>query len=158
MRDKTACFTGHRMIPAKQLSSITCALENTVTELIASGIQYFGCGGAIGFDMLAGFSILKLKEKYPHIRLIMVLPCRDQDKLWQQGDKDKYKELLSKADKVKFLQDEYDDDCMLRRNRHLVDNSNVCIAYMTRERGGTGYTVRYATKNSVRVINIAEKI
>lgn len=45
---------------------------------------------------------------------------------------------------------------MFKRNRHLVDNSSICIAYLTEETGGTAYTVKYANQKGVRVINIAE--
>lgn len=46
---------------------------------------------------------------------------------------------------------------MHRRNRHLVDNSGVCVCYLTRNSGGTAYTVNYAKKQGVNVFNIAEK-
>lgn len=48
--------------------------------------------------------------------------------------------------------------CMHRRNRHLVDNSGVCVCYLTRNSGGTAYTVNYAKKQGVNVFNIAENI
>lgn len=46
---------------------------------------------------------------------------------------------------------------MHKRNRHLVDHSGVCVAYLTESRGGTAYTVDYARKNGVPVINLGEK-
>lgn len=44
---------------------------------------------------------------------------------------------------------------MFKRNRHLVNGSSVCIAYLTQEKGGTAYTVNYARQNNVQVINLA---
>ena len=44
-----------------------------------------------------------------------------------------------------------------KRNRHLVDGSSVCIAYLTQEKGGTAYTVNYAKQKEVQVINLAER-
>lgn len=46
---------------------------------------------------------------------------------------------------------------MFRRNRYLVDNSSICIAYLTKNKGGTAYTVDYAKKLGVTVINIADQ-
>lgn len=46
---------------------------------------------------------------------------------------------------------------MFKRNRHLVDNSSVCICYQTKETGGTAYTVEYARKHGLRIINLAEE-
>ena len=59
--------------------------------------------------------------------------------------------------KVRYTSVEYTRGCMHKRNRHLVDHSGVCVAYLTESRGGTAYTVDYARKNGVPVINLGEK-
>jgi hypothetical protein len=33
---------------------------------------------------------------------------------------------------------------MMVRNRFMVDNSNLCIAYLRKNIGGTAYTVHYS--------------
>ena len=45
---------------------------------------------------------------------------------------------------------------MHKRNRHLVDNSSLCIAYLTKESGGTAYTVNYARQSGLTIINIGK--
>ena len=45
---------------------------------------------------------------------------------------------------------------MHKRNRHLVDNSSACIAYLTESKGGTAYTVDYADKHDLTIFNIAD--
>ena len=45
-----------------------------------------------------------------------------------------------------------------QKNRHLVDNSSVCVAYLTQSGGGTAYTVEYANKHGLKIINIAKNI
>jgi len=154
--NRTACFTGHRLLKKTEIPQIKKSLESVIEQLLAQGVIYYGCGGAIGFDMLAGFTVLEMKKRYPQIRLIMVLPCKDQDIKWRQEDKDNYKKLLKAANKYVFLQDKYTDGCMQKRNRHLVDNSGVCIAYLTENRGGTFYTVNYAVELNRKIINIAD--
>ena len=47
---------------------------------------------------------------------------------------------------------------MHKRNRHLVDNSSICICYLTENSGGTFYTVNYAKKQGLTVINLAEQL
>ncbi|MFA6729992.1 MAG: SLOG family protein [Candidatus Izemoplasmatales bacterium] len=158
MMTHTACFTGHRILRRELIPKIEAALESVMETLIARGIIYYGCGGAIGFDAIAGTAVLKMKERYPQIRLIMVLPCENQDIKWNPADRENYRRLLDAADKRVYLQKDYDDQCMLRRNRHLVDNSVVCIAYLTNDRGGTAYTVRYAAKQGKETINLAESL
>lgn len=110
MLEKTACFTGHRFLPQEQVPIITRQLKAIIGELYQKGVVFYGSGGAIGFDMLAGFSVLEMKKKHPQIKLIMVLPCRNQDIKWRQPDKDRYRELLARADKTVFLQEKYDDE------------------------------------------------
>lgn len=156
MRDKTVCFTGHRDIPLLKKASVSKHLRTVVIELIKEGYVYYGAGGALGFDTIAAKTILDLKREYPNIKLILVLPCHSQADRWSERDKIIYEEIKAKADKVVFVSQEYTRDCMFRRNRHLVDNSSVCVCYLTEEKGGTAYTVSYAKKNNLKVINVAK--
>lgn len=154
MRNETCCFTGHRNIPENEYGVILAGLEKAVVDLILKGVRFFGTGGALGFDTMAAQTVLKLKNQYPHIYLILVLPCRTQTKGWKEADRRIYEHILSKADKVVYIADEYERGCMQRRNRHLVDNSAYCICYQTKETGGTAYTVRYAQQKGLRLIRL----
>lgn len=154
-RSTTCCFTGHRKIPPEEKSEISRRLKNTLLRLIEEGYMYFGAGGALGFDTLAAQCVLSLRKRYPHIKLILVLPCTAQTKGWSKDDIAVYEEIKSQADKVVYTSHDYFQGCMFRRNRHLVNGSSVCIAYLTQEKGGTAYTVNYAQQNNVQVINLA---
>ncbi len=68
---------------------------------------------------------------------------------------EEYERIKSQADKVVYVSQEYTKDCMFKRNRHLVDNSSVCICYKIKDSGGTAYTVSYAKEQGLEVINIA---
>ena len=111
---------------------------------------------AWGFDMLAEETVLQLKEEYPHIKLVLVLPCppEQQTLKWIANQRQRYYAILEKADKVRILYPQYTDDCMLTRNRHLVDNSAYLICYLREQRGGTAYTVGYAKKQGLQIIKI----
>lgn len=154
-REKTCCFTGHREIPLMKYALVKKRLRETLEDLIERGYCFFGAGGALGFDTLAAQMVLELKAKYPQIRLILVLPCLSQADGWNDKDKAVYEDIKNRADKVVYTAQEYFNGCMHKRNRHLVDNSSVCICYLTRRTGGTAYTVDYADKNGLQVINIA---
>lgn len=153
---RTACFTGHRELPAEYLPEISKRLEDTLVALIEQGYCYFGAGGALGFDTLAAQVVLRLRERYPQIRLILVLPCLNQTRGWPQENIDTYEELKRRADKVTYTSESYFRGCMQKRNRHLVDNSSVCICYLTKPTGGTAYTVNYASEHGLTIINIAK--
>ena len=76
--------------------------------------------GALGFDTLAALAVLELKQQYPQIKLILVLPCRNQTREWKEADIQKYEWIKSKADKVVYTSEHYYNGCMQKRNRHLI--------------------------------------
>lgn len=155
MRSQTCCFTGHRKLPPEQIATIAARLKTVLTELIEGGIRYFGAGGALGFDTLAAQTVLELKTKYPQIRLILVLPCPEQTRGWKAADIAVYEDIKTRCDKVVYTSPCYTGDCMFRRNRHLVDESGVCVCWLTESTGGTAYTVLYAREHGLRIINLA---
>lgn len=156
MKQKTCCFTGHRQLPDKDWNQIERKLESSIELLIRSGYLYFGTGGALGFDTLAAKTILQLRKQYPRIKLILVLPCVSQADRWPPADIAAYQEIMEQADKVVYTSQKYTRDCMFKRNRHLVDYSSACICYLNKDTGGTAYTVKYAQKCGLQIINIAE--
>ena len=156
MKSRTACFTGHRKLPADDLPEISKRLEDTLVTLIEQGYRYFSAGGALGFDTLAAQAVLRLRERYPQIRLILVLPCLNQTRGWPQADIDTYEEIKRCADKVTYTSEHYFRGCMQKRNRHLVDNSSRCICFLAEKTDGTFYTVNYASCCGLTIINIAE--
>ena len=155
-RPKTAFFAGHRKLPS-DTEQISTALEKELTALIESGYRFFGAGGATGFDTVAALSVLKLREMYPHIRLILVLPHHAQAKHWSKKDIAVYEDIKDRADKVVYISDEFTRDCVYRRNRHFLNGSSMCICYLSREDSGTEKTVRVARREGLQIINIAEK-
>ena len=155
MKAQTCCFTGHRNIPKAQYPKIQMNLKKELIKLIAQGIRYFGSGGALGFDTIAALTIIALRKQYPHIKLIMVLPCKSQANAWNKKDEQVYSLILKEADKIVYISEKYYRGCMHKRNRHLADNSDICICYLAKEDGGTVYTVEYARRSGLRVINIA---
>lgn len=150
-KDQTVCFTGHRRIIHKYVSS---SVEKIVTSLAADGFKYFGVGGAKGFDFLAAKAILQVQKIYKDIKLIVILPCSDYYSRWATQEQLEYAQILQKADKVKVLSDHYYRGCMQVRNKHLVDSSSVCVYYKYTDTGGTAFTVDYATKKGLITIGV----
>ena len=156
LRLHRCCFTGHRNIPSGMERKLFRVTEKIVETAIEDGYRFFGAGGALGFDTIAALVVLKLKERYPDIKLILVLPCLTQTKGWTKEDVAIYEDIKRQADKVVYTSQEYTRGCMHKRNRHLVNNSSLCICYLTEEKGGTYYTVKYAQENQLAVVNVVE--
>lgn len=66
-----------------------------------------------------------------------------------------YEEIKSQADEIEYSSEHYTRFCMFARNRRLVERACVCVAYQTKDTGGTAYTVKYARSKGLRIINLA---
>lgn len=158
MNEKTCCFTGHRNIRKDMLPQLELQVKAAVLQQMQAGAATFISGGALGFDTLAALAVLKMKQNYPNIRLALALPCKGQAKHWNAQQKSQYKYIFYNADEIILVSDEYSAECMLKRNRYMVDRSQSCICYLTGKRGGTAHTVNYAKKQGLTVINLASPI
>lgn len=156
-KQQAVCFTGHRIIKRVHMTRLPGIITNAITKLYGQGYTQFLTGGAIGFDALAAQMVLKAKEKFADIQLILILPCLNQTKNWKQSDIETYQKIKSKADQVIYTSELYTKACMMKRNRALVDNSSYCVSYQYKENGGTAYTVRYAKSKGVTVYSTSAK-
>jgi len=156
MKNISCCFTGHREINPEDVPFVAEKLSEEILKCIENGIRRFYAGGAIGFDTLAARCVLALKEEYPDTELHIIMPCENQTRGWSEENKAAHSDILSKADEIKCLSDNYYTGCMQARNRYMVENSSVCISYLTKTAGGSAYTVNYARKSGLEIINIAD--
>ena len=154
MKNQVCCFTVHRIMKMPK-SEIIKRLDEVIDYLVSKGVIYYGCGGALGFDTLAAEAVIRARNKNPNVKLILVLPCKDQDKKWNDKDKEVYSYIKSQADKIRYISDEYTSTCMHDRNRHMVNESSVCIAFLERNSGGTYYTFKYAREKELVIYNLS---
>lgn len=157
MNHKICCFTGHRDIPLLQRLTLKKKLKETIRQLIRDGVTEFRCGGALGFDTMAAQVVCAEKRKNPAIRLILMLPCRDQTKYWNQADIQIYESVFNQADEIVYTSEHYSRGCMHIRNRRLVEGSDVCVAFCERETGGAAFTVRYAQTQGLAVLHLGRE-
>lgn len=155
--ETTCCFTGHREISREAIGAgLVDKLDAAVAALYDDGMRTFRCGGALGFDTLSAISIIRFRASHPDARLVLVLPCRDQDAGWSERARERYGRILNAADEVVYIGNEYKKGIMLERDRCLVDGCSACVAYLRgdKSRSGTGYTVKYAKRSGLRMIYI----
>ena len=156
MVENTCCFSGHRVFSQKKVERIVKRLDEEIDCLIHQGVTDFICGGALGFDHMAASMVISKKQQGENIRLIFALPCHNQDEKWTDRQKQLYRSLLSEADEIVYISEEYTPDCMKERNFFMVDNSSYCICALIKDVSGTGQTVRYARQQGLEVINVAK--
>ena len=154
-KESTCCVTGQRQLPGSKIEYILRRLNEEIERLIREGVTTFLSGGALGFDQMAAALIAAKKEMGYNICLTLVLPNRDQDKLWPEKAKRLYKYLLESADEVRYISNTYTDNCMKERNYYMVEHSAYCICALLCGRSGAGQTIRYAKQKNLHVINVA---
>ena len=151
----TCCFSGHRNL--RGLGEVlTEKLRDTIAALYSRGYRRFICGGAVGFDTLAASAVIDSKLYYPDIRLKLMIPCRNQASKWTRERIYEYNRIYMAADEREIMSELYSPGCMQARDRAMVDASSLCVCFMLHKGGGTAYTVGYAEKEGIEIINLAE--
>ncbi len=140
----SCCFTGHRAMTTAEQKQLLPILDEKVLDAMNQGVTIFRNGGALGFDTLSALHIIGLRKKYSNIKLLIDAPHRQQSAHWKDTDKDIYDYILRCADGVTYVSEHYTSQCMQKRNRFMVDHSDMVIAYVRTPRGGSYYTACYA--------------
>lgn len=126
-------------------------LKETLSEQIKiladRGVTDWFSGMALGVDLWAAEIVLNLREKNSALKLHCILPCKNQEIKWSVSSQKQYRSILEQADEAFYVSQGYTADCMLKRNRYMVDHASILLAvYNGSQCGGTGATVRYAQK------------
>ena len=129
-------------------------LEERILTLAQNGFSVLICGGALGFDMLAAETILRLKRQLP-IQLKLAIPYPGHGKTWSAENQTRYQAIMRQADECVFTSEAYHPFCMQTRNRYMVDHSDMLLCYLTKLKGGTAYTAAYALKQNIPIENLA---
>ncbi len=154
--ENTACFTGHRILPTAKIPRLQALLEQTVQALYTEqGVTHFLSGGARGFDLLGAMVVLNLQVYFPDLTLSLILPCHGHTKGWSSRELFLYDRILSRKPRILYTENDYFPGCMAIRNRYLVEHSSRCICYQTKAQGGTAFTVSYAKKKQLEILNLA---
>ena len=131
------------------LQTMAEIIETLITQ---QGYNYFIAGGAIGVDTDFAETVIRLRDsKYPYIKLEIAIPCENQDLKWHQADKDKYHDILAKADVVNVLSKRYTRLCMAKRNEYMANKSDVVLAFWNSKikKGGTYNTIKYLERKKI---------
>lgn len=155
MTEIACAFTGHRpkSFPWKYDESdpdcvlLKEVLATQIKALVNRGVTDFLSGMAQGTDLWCAQIILDLRENNPALKLHCILPCKGQESKWTASAQEHYRSILAQANEIVYVEQEYSKDCMLKRNRYLVDHSSILLAvYNGSFRSGTGMTIRYAQR------------
>ena len=154
-------FTGHRpkFFPWGYDESDSRCVElrkpffQQIRCLVVHGYTDFLSGMAIGVDIWAAQAVLDLREEHPKLKLHCILPCVGQEKMWDPEIKKLYYSIIKQADSRVYVNRNYYKNCMLDRNRFMVDHSDLLLAvYAGISRSGTASTVDYARNQGKEIL------
>ena len=161
--NKVCAFTGHRpnKLPWRydetdsRCVALKTVLMGQITALAEAGFTQFLSGMAEATDTWSALAVLSLREKNPAIKLHCILPCTAQAEKWSASSQELYRSILEQADSVVYVSRSYHKNCMLERNRFLVEHASTLLAvYNGVRRSGTSATVNYARKMGREIIVI----
>lgn len=157
-RGTTCCFTGHRpdKLPwgtdesAPECQTAKEQIAQALERAYGAGFRHFISGMARGGDLYFAEAVLALRERHPDVTLEGARPCPTQADRWPAGERRRYWAILDRCDYETLVQQHYDRNCMMRRNRYMVDRSARIIAlYDGNPQGGTFQTLAYAMKQGL---------
>jgi len=160
--DRTCAFTGHRASKLPwgfreddpRCLYLKQMIYDTAEAVYQAGVRHYICGMANGCDLYFCEAVLRLREEHPDITLEAAVPFARQAAHWPPSARERYDRLLRACDVCTVLQDAYTDDCMLRRNRYMVDRADLLIAAFSGKSGGTMSTIRYALSRGLEIIEL----
>lgn len=160
---KTCAFTGHRPqnLPwqfneaDKNCLKLKQILNQQISQLAKNGFTDFLSGMALGSDTWAAEAVLNLRKKNPALKLHCILPCKTQAEKWPVSEQERYQKILAQADSIFFTSRNYHPNCMLERNRFMVEKARLLLAvYNGQPHSGTAAAVRHAQRLSCDIIII----
>lgn len=162
-RRETCCFTGHR--PSKlpwgfdeehpECVALKARMGEELRTLYDRGCRHFITGMARGADLYFAEAVLALREEHPDVTLEAAIPCTTQPDGWRLAERMRYADILDRCNVETLVQREYTKDCMLRRNRYMVERSGFLLAVYNGEgKGGTLYTLKHAVNQGLEIVVI----
>lgn len=157
------CFTGYRpqKLPFEINNCDTSEykkFENSVLEELLKvcdlGVDTFYTGMAMGFDIFAAELVLTIKNAYKKpLKLVCVMPFKDQDKSYPIEWKTRFDNVLENCDERIVLDEEYNRASYQKRNIFMVDNTDCVLTWYDGKSGGTRNTIDYALKKGRYIFN-----
>ena len=145
--------TGHRPkglfgydLMDPRYTAVRTAIKSILVRENASAVW---TGMALGTDMLAALAVFDLQDEGRDIALYAAVPFKDhKDPRWPEQTRALYDAILYRADRTDLVSNgPYSPAALERRNRHMVDRSDLVIAVYAGKPGGTANCVKYARRS-----------
>lgn len=144
-------FVGHAEVYEPIETKLYEVIENCL-ENVEEAVFYVGGRGE--FDRMAAKTVRAAKNRHKEkkIRLYLVEPYMRAE---LNEEKEYYEEFYDGVIIPSELSGVHPKSAITKRNRLMVDWSDLVIAYVYRDFGGAAETLRYARKKEKIIINLA---
>ena len=135
-------FCGHSQIADKD--AVRKRLTDKIHELLRVGYRKFYLGGYGDFDTLAAVVLSELKQDWPDMERILILPYPDRKTDMTLYDSTLYPPLENVPRRF----------AISHRNKWMTEQASVMVAYVEHDWGGAAKTLEQAVRKGLRIINI----
>lgn len=143
---KSCFFIGHREADEQLLPTLVNVIERLV---VSEDVTCFYVGGYGGFDRVAATAVKQVKQRYPEITLMLVLPYHPAERTVEMPygfDGTYYPEGMETVPR-RFA--------IVQANKYMVENVDWLIAYVRHGASNSQKIIEYAKIRSVPYINLA---
>ena len=137
-------FCGHSKL--SEHNKIEAHLTRELRTLLEQGNHKFYLGGYGDFDLLAAKVLYELKQEYPELESILILPYPDRPADAALYDSTIYPPLENVPKRY----------AISHRNKWMIEQADMVIACVDHDWGGAAKSLAMARKKNLPVINLAE--
>ena len=146
---KSCFFIGHREADDRILPRLELVVDRLIRE---EGVRYFYVGGYGGFDRLAAAAVRRMKQKYPDITLMLVLPYHPAERPTEAPDG------FDGTYHPSGLESTPKRYAIVRANRIMVDACDWLVCYVRHGAGNSRKLLEYAQRRAARSLIQIENI
>ena len=110
-------------------------------------------GGALGWDTALIEAAIRLDIPFE-----LYIPGYDYESKWPSSSQLRFRELMNKANNVRYIGNKYQSTLLYMRNKLLIDDCDMVLALYNGLKSGDTYTcIQYAKKKGKTILNLWSK-
>jgi uncharacterized phage-like protein YoqJ len=115
------------------------ALKKELVRFIEEGLEWVLISGQLGVELWAAEAVFELQMEYPDVKLAVITPFLEQEKNWNEKNKEWYGSILAQADFIDSVTKKpYEKPWQFRlKNQFFIDKSDALLLVYDLEKEGS---------------------
>ena len=138
---------------APEIEYIKHTIKKRLIAFLDEGLEWVVLSGQPGVEQWTAETVIQLKEEWPHLKLAVLPPFLNQEKIWPEDAQERYHALLQQADFTEAISKrEYENPGQLRaKNDFIIMKTDALLLMYNEEQPGTPkYYLEAAERRSQR--------